>query len=180
SRDAQEGERGRMAESRRLSARGAAPGNRRAGGALGGALGPAHGAEGAGRCARGRRHPARAGVRPARPQGLAAGGGALSAGGGLPSALQISGEVTQVSLAAGSFARAVQASASAVGQARAKELLAEAPDGHAGAAAGLFALGQGELPTDQLELWKKLLAATCAKHRSAPAAAKRMGMAPPW
>src|SRR5438876_764352 len=52
--------------------------------------------------------------------------------------------------------------------------LADAP------AAGLFAMGQGELPADHLELWKKLLEATCAKNRSAPAAAKRMGMAPPW
>src|SRR5213075_2096757 len=51
---------------------------------------------------------------------------------------------------------------------------------HAGAAAGLFAMGQGELPADQVELWKKLLEVTCAKNRSAPAAAKRMGMAPPW
>src|SRR5258706_2722287 len=100
--------------------------------------------------------------------------------GGLPAALQIGGESALVSLAAGSFARAVQASASAVGQARAKDLLAAAPPGHAGAAAGLFAMGQGELPADHLELWKKLLEATCAKNRSAPAAAKRMGMAPPW
>jgi len=100
--------------------------------------------------------------------------------GGLPAALQIGGEVALVSLPAGSFARAVHASASAVGQARAKELLAGAPEGHAGAAAGLFAMGQGELPPDQLDRWKKLLEETCAKNRRAPAAAKRMGMAPPW
>ena len=100
--------------------------------------------------------------------------------GGLPAALQLGGELVQVSLAAGSFARAVHAAASAVGQARAKELLAGAPQGHAGAAAGLFALGQGELPPDQLEAWKKLLESTCAANRRAPAAAKRMGMAPPW
>src|SRR5438105_13223902 len=41
--------------------------------------------------------------------------------GGLPSALQLGGETAQVSLAAGSFARAVHAAASAVGQARTKE-----------------------------------------------------------
>ena len=100
--------------------------------------------------------------------------------GGLPAALQLGGEVARVTLAAGSFARAVNASGSAVGMARARELLARAPPGHAGATAGLFALGQGELPADQLEAWKKLLETTCAKNRSAPAAAKRMGMAPPW
>src|SRR5690242_5004969 len=65
--------------------------------------------------------------------------------GGLPAALQMGGEIATVSLAAGSFARAVHASASAIGQTRVKELLAAAPDGHSGAAAGLFALGQGEL-----------------------------------
>ena len=100
--------------------------------------------------------------------------------GGLPAALQIPGEVALVTLAAGSFARAAQASAFAVGQARAKELLAGAPEGHAGAAAAVFALGQGELPPGQREQWDKLLAETCAKNRRAPAAAKRMGMAPPW
>ncbi|MCA1826072.1 MAG: hypothetical protein LC689_03915 [Myxococcales bacterium] len=100
--------------------------------------------------------------------------------GGLPAALQLGGEVSAVSLAAGSFARAVQASASAVGQTRAKELLASAPKDHAGAAAGLYALGQGELPPEQLESWKKLLESTCAANRRAPAAAKRLGMAPPW
>src|SRR3954465_10713256 len=68
--------------------------------------------------------------------------------GGLPAALQLAGEAAQVTLAAGSFARAVQASASAVGQARAKELLAAAPPEHAGAAAGAFGIGQGELPAD--------------------------------
>ena len=100
--------------------------------------------------------------------------------GGLPSAIQLGGEVSAVSLAAGSFARAVNAAASAVGQARAKELLAGAPADHAGAAAGLFALGQGELPADQKAAWQKLLESTCAANRRAPAAAKRMGMAPPW
>ena len=100
--------------------------------------------------------------------------------GGLPAALQLGGELALVSLPAGSFARAVHASASAVGQARAKELLSGAPEGHAGAAAGLFAMGLGELPPDQRDRWKKLLEETCAKNRRAPAAAKRMGMAPPW
>jgi len=100
--------------------------------------------------------------------------------GGLPSAVQIGGEAALVSMAAGSFARSVQAAGSAVGQTRAKELLAGAPAGHAGAAAGLFALGQGELPADHLAQWKKLLAETCEKNRRAPAAAKRMGLAPPW
>jgi len=99
---------------------------------------------------------------------------------GLPAALQAGGEIAQVSLAAGSFARSVHAAASAVGQARAKELLAAAPEGHAGAAAGFFAMGQGELPPSQLEAWRKLLESTCAAHRRAPAAAKRMGLAPPW
>ena len=100
--------------------------------------------------------------------------------GGLPAALQVGGEVALVTLAAGSFARAAQASAFAVGQARAKELLASAPEGHAGAAAAIFALGQGELPPGHREQWDKLLADTCAKNRRAPAAARRMGMAPPW
>src|SRR5207244_1853598 len=100
--------------------------------------------------------------------------------GGLPSAVQVGGEAALVSMAAGSFARSVQAAASAVGQARARELLAGAPPGHAGAAAGLFALGQGELPQDALGQWKKLLDETCAKNRRAPPAAKRMGLAPPW
>ena len=100
--------------------------------------------------------------------------------GGLPAGLQIGGEVALVTLAAGAFARAAQASAFAVGQARAKELLAGAPEGHAGAVAALFALGQGELPQGQRDQWSKLLVDTCAKNRRAPAAAKRMGMAPPW
>ena len=100
--------------------------------------------------------------------------------GGLPTALQIPGEVALVTLAAGSFARAAQASAFAVGQARAKELLAGAPEGHAGASAAIFALGQGDLPQGQREQWRQLLEGTCAKNRRAPAAAKRMGMAPPW
>lgn len=100
--------------------------------------------------------------------------------GGLPAALQIGGEVALVTLAAGSFARAAQASAFAVGQVRAKELLAGAPEGHAGASAASFALGQGDLPQGQREQWRELLEGVCAKNRRAPAAAKRLGMAPPW
>ena len=100
--------------------------------------------------------------------------------GGLPAGLQVGGEVALVTLAAGAFARAAQASAFAVGQARARELLAGAPEGHAGAAAAIFALGQGELPKGQREQWDQLLADTCAKNRRAPAAAKRMGLVPPW
>src|SRR3954469_15901591 len=46
--------------------------------------------------------------------------------GGLPGALQLGGDVAKVSLAAGSFARAVHSSSSAVGQARTRELLAAA------------------------------------------------------
>jgi hypothetical protein len=99
---------------------------------------------------------------------------------GLPAALKAGGEPAQVSLGAGTFARSVQSASSAVGQSRIKEMLAAAPKGHAGAAAGLFALGLAELPREQLEAWKKLLEATCAANRRAPAAAKRMGLAPPW
>jgi hypothetical protein len=108
------------------------------------------------------------------------GGAARKLAEGLPAALQAGGEASKVSLAAGTFARSVQAAASTVGQARVKELLTQAPAGHAGAAAGLFALGQGELPADQLAAWKKLLESTCAANRKAPAAAKRMNLAPPW
>src|SRR5947208_2291088 len=54
---------------------------------------------------------------------------------GLPAALKAGGEVAQVSLAAGVFARAVQGAGSAVGQARIKEMLSAAPKEHAGAAA---------------------------------------------
>jgi hypothetical protein len=99
---------------------------------------------------------------------------------GLPAALKAGGEPAQVSMGAGAFARSAHSAASAVGQARIKELLAAAPKGHAGAAAAFFALGQGELPKEQLEAWKKLLDSTCAANRRAPAAAKRMGLVPPW
>jgi hypothetical protein len=99
---------------------------------------------------------------------------------GLPAALKSGGEPAKVSLGAGAFARSAHSAASAVGQARIKEMLAAAPKGHAGALAALFALGQGELPKDQLEAWKKLLESTCGANRRAPAAAKRLGLAPPW
>jgi hypothetical protein len=99
---------------------------------------------------------------------------------GLPSAVVRGAAAESVSLEAGSFARGVVAAASAVGADRVKELLAAAPSFHAGAMAGLFALGSGELPPTQREQWKKLLADTCAAHRRAPAAARRIGLAPPW
>jgi len=98
---------------------------------------------------------------------------------GLPAALA-QGAGAEVSLEAGAFARAAHAGASAVGQARLKELIAAAPKGHAGAAAALFSLGAGELGAAERERWAKLLQQTCAAHRSAPAAAKRLGLAPPW
>jgi hypothetical protein len=98
---------------------------------------------------------------------------------GLPAALaQKAG--AGISLEAGAFARAAHAGASAVGQARVKELIASAPKGHAGAAAALFSLGAADLGTAEREGWAKLLEKTCAAHRGAPAAAKRLGLAPPW
>lgn len=97
---------------------------------------------------------------------------------GLPQALA-SGDPARVSFAAGAFARSVHAAASAVGQVRVRELLAKAPPAHAGAAAALFALG-GELPAGERAAWKKLLDETCVANRKAPAAARRMGLAPPW
>jgi len=99
---------------------------------------------------------------------------------GLPCALRLGGEATQISLAAGAFARAVHAAASAVGSGRVKELLASAPELHAGALAGSFAVGLGELPDGHRAGWARLLEQTCAAHRRAPAAAKRLGMAPAW
>ena len=99
---------------------------------------------------------------------------------GLPCALKLGGEAAQLSLLAGAFARAAHAAASAVGVARIKELLAPAPELHAGAVASLFALGQRELPEGQRTGWKRLLEQTCAAHRRAPAAARRVGLAPPW
>src|SRR3954469_23067797 len=90
---------------------------------------------------------------------------------GLPAALRTSGDTAQITLAAGVFARAVHAGASAVGQARVAELLAEAPALHAGAHAGLFALGLGELPEAHRTGWARLLDETCAAFRRAPQAA---------
>lgn len=100
--------------------------------------------------------------------------------GGLPSAVAVSGPATSVSLEAGSFARGVAAAASTVGNERVKELLQGAPPFHAGVMAGLFAIGLGELPETQREQWKKFLASTCAANKRAPAAARRMGLAPLW
>ena len=99
---------------------------------------------------------------------------------GLPTALQLEGDPAQITLAAGAFARAVHAGASAVGQVRIQELLSGAPGLHAGAAAARFALGIAELPEGHKIGWKRLLEQTCAGHRRAPAAAKRMGLAPSW
>jgi hypothetical protein len=98
---------------------------------------------------------------------------------GLPAALALRAPA-EVSLEAGRLARAAQAGASAVGKARIEELLAAAPRGHAGAAAALFALGAAELPPGDRERWAKLLEKTCAANRAAPAAAKRVGLAPAW
>ena len=99
---------------------------------------------------------------------------------GLPAALQLEGDPAQITLAAGAFARAVHAAASAVGQVRVQELLSGAHELHAGAAAARFALGIAELPQGHKVGWKRLLEQTCAGHRRAPAAAKRMGLAPSW
>ena len=97
---------------------------------------------------------------------------------GLPEAL-VAGDAARVSFAAGAFARAVHAASSAVGQVRTRELLAAAPPAHAGVSAALFAMG-GELPPGEIPAWTKLLADTCIANRKAPAAARRMGLAPPW
>ncbi|TMA13931.1 MAG: hypothetical protein E6J86_10195 [Deltaproteobacteria bacterium] len=99
---------------------------------------------------------------------------------GLPAALQLEGDPAQITLAAGAFARAVHAGASVVGQVRIQELLSGVHELHAGAAAARFALGIAELPEGHKIGWKRLLEQTCAGHRRAPAAAKRMGLAPSW
>src|SRR5438128_2017190 len=99
---------------------------------------------------------------------------------GLPAALHLEGEPAQITLAAGSFARAAHAGGSAVGQARVAELLSGAPELHAGAVAARFALGIAELPEGHKTGWKRLLVQTCTAHRRAPAAAKRVGLAPQW
>jgi len=98
---------------------------------------------------------------------------------GLPAALARRAGA-EVSLEAGAFARAAHASASVVGQARLGELVASAPRGHAGVAAALFSLGTAELAPAERESWAKLLLQICAANRSAPAAAKRLGLLPPW
>jgi len=99
---------------------------------------------------------------------------------GLPSALQLGGESARITLAAGAFARSAYAGASAVGVARIQELLEPAKELHAGAIAALFALDAGELPENHRNGWKLLLEQTCAAHRRAPAAARRVGLAPAW
>jgi len=99
---------------------------------------------------------------------------------GLPCALHLGGEPAQITLAAGAFARAAYAGASAVGAARIQELLEPAKKLHAGAIAALFALDAGELPEDHRDGWKRLLEQTCAAHRRAPAAARRVGLVPAW
>jgi len=99
---------------------------------------------------------------------------------GLPAALSLGGDPARITLAAGAFARAAHAGASVLGVARLKELLAPAPELHAGAIAGLFALGEVELPDGHRTGWKRLLEQTCAAHRRAPAAARRIGLAPQW
>src|SRR4051812_14777223 len=99
---------------------------------------------------------------------------------GLPVALRLEGEAAQIALEAGAFARAVHAGASAVGRARIEELLAGAPELHAGAIAARFALGLQDLPAGHRTGWKRLLDLTCGAHRRAPAAAKRVGLVPPW
>jgi hypothetical protein len=98
---------------------------------------------------------------------------------GLPAALSRRA-AAEVSFEAGAFARAVHAAASAVGRTRVNDLLAGASPGHAGAAAALFALDGAELPPSERERWAKLLEKTCAANRAAPAAAKRLGLLPPW
>lgn len=98
---------------------------------------------------------------------------------GLPAALSATGEAARVSVAAGTFAKAAHSAASAVGQARVRELLEKAPPSHAGAFAAQFAMG-GALPAPELAAWKKLLSEACLANRKAPAAAKRMGLVPLW
>jgi hypothetical protein len=98
---------------------------------------------------------------------------------GLAAALQ-AGLGREVSLDAGSFARAVHAAASAVGKDRVRELLDGVAPDHAGAAAGRFALELRDLSEQQRAAWRKLLVDACAAFRRAPSAARRLGLAPPW
>ena len=58
--------------------------------------------------------------------------------------------------------------------------MAFAPSGHAGVSAALFSMGAAEMAEKERERWAKLLLQICAANRSAPAAAKRLGLAPPW
>jgi hypothetical protein len=98
---------------------------------------------------------------------------------GLPAALRMSA-THGVSLQAASFALAAQAAASVVGRARIEEMLAAAPETHAGKVGASFALGAAPLPEAHREKWAKLLREMCAAHRRAPAAARRVGLVDPW
>jgi hypothetical protein len=98
---------------------------------------------------------------------------------GLPAALRVR-ETREVSLQAGAFARATHAGASVVGHAQVKDLLASALKDHAGAIAASFAMGASDLPPAHRERWAKLLRQQRTANRSAPAAARRLGLAPPW
>src|SRR6266403_1217483 len=49
-----------------------------------------------------------------------------------------------------------------------------------GGESALVALDAGELPENHRNDWKLLLEQTCAAHRRAPAAARRVGLAPAW
>jgi hypothetical protein len=98
---------------------------------------------------------------------------------GLAAALKLSAAARQVSFEAGDLARAGQAASSVLGAQRVRELLGAAPAGHAGAEATRFALGD-PLPDEARARWEKLLTERCSANRKAPAAARRLGLAPPW
>ena len=99
--------------------------------------------------------------------------------GGIPAALKLHREFEKVAAATGDFARAAFAASSVIGAARVKELLAGAGPANAGANAARFTLGE-PLPESERKLWQALLTEQCGKNRKAPAAAKRIGLAPPW
>ena len=99
--------------------------------------------------------------------------------GGIPAALKLRREFDKVSAAAGDFARAAFASSSVVGASKVKGLLGAAAAGNAGANAARFTLGE-PLPEAEKKLWQALLTDQCGKNRKAPAAAKRLGLVPPW
>ena len=103
----------------------------------------------------------------------------LLAEGGIPAALKLRREFDKVSAAAGDFARAAFAASSVVGANKVKELLGAAGAGNAGANAARFTLGE-PLPEAERKLWQALLTDQCSKNRKAPAAAKRLGLVPPW